>query len=424
MQLPIPLKYVFLILLCLQNSSYTLLRRYSRGILQETYTASSLLMVSEVMKLVFSFVMLDPIQTSESSEKGGWLRTLQLQMQAAVHAIKNGREMLVPAVTYLGMNLLSFVSIDRVDATVFSMCAQLKILATALWTKFVLGRIFTSLQWRSLWMLTTSVTIITYQMGKSGQNAHGDASKKDVALWEFCMGVCAVLVEVMLSGWIGVYFEKYLKDRTSAFSVWARNLQLSFWSIIVYSVQIAAKTCSEALSNGNGSGDVASLTQKPIMGKPEANALGSVLLVSPLEGWSWLTVVLALLGAAGGILVALATKHADAVMKSLSTSAALVLTVSLEVTLLGIQFDVVVILASALTLMSLQNFQEASNLAKASTAPPSSPLMNNEEKEVEMTKMEPEIKKDNGKKPGVKPKESPPITPASRPSSPPTHSAC
>jgi UDP-sugar transporter A1/2/3 len=387
----LPLKYVFLVLLCLQNSSYTLLRRYSRGILQETYSASSLLMVSEIMKLIFSFVLLDPYQNGDNSEKGGWLNRMQCQMQTAVHTIRNGREMLVPALTYLGMNLLSFVSIDRVDATVFSMCAQLKILATAIWTKWVLGRVFNSLQWRSLWMLTVSVTIITYQLGNKGQHGTGDSTKKDVAVSEFCIGVCAVLVEVTMSGWISVYFEKYLKDRSSAFSVWARNLQLSFWSIVVYSLQIAVKTCSDSLSSSDPN-----LTPKTVMGDPEAKTLVSLVSASPFQGWSWLTVLLAILGAAGGILVALATKHADAVMKSLSTSAALVLTVSLEVLLLGVGLDMVVCLASGLTIMSLQNFQEASSLPKSPSGSPSA----KDAQTVELTKLE-------------KVKDTPPVTPAS-----------
>ena len=46
----------------------------------------------------------------------------------------------------------------------------------------------------------------------------------------------------------------------------------------------------------------------------------------PLHGWSMVTALLAMLGALGGILVALVIKHADGLAKNLATASSIVLT--------------------------------------------------------------------------------------------------
>ncbi len=48
----------------------------------------------------------------------------------------------------------------------------------------------------------------------------------------YSIGVTAVLVSALVSGLTGVYFEKVLKDSASSVSVWTRNIQLSFYSVI------------------------------------------------------------------------------------------------------------------------------------------------------------------------------------------------
>merc|ERR1712176_1386293 len=51
------IRYFFLFALCLQNSSYTLLRRWSTGILVEKVSDSSVLIGGELMKIVVSMLM-------------------------------------------------------------------------------------------------------------------------------------------------------------------------------------------------------------------------------------------------------------------------------------------------------------------------------------------------------------------------------
>ncbi len=61
------IKFVVLILLSLQNSLFTVLRRYSQGIRQETYSKYEVLMMGEVIKLVFSAYMVHRAMTVDNN---------------------------------------------------------------------------------------------------------------------------------------------------------------------------------------------------------------------------------------------------------------------------------------------------------------------------------------------------------------------
>eukprot|EP00956_Cyclotella_meneghiniana_P044020 scaffold298004_cov70-Cyclotella_meneghiniana.AAC.1 len=47
-------KFLVLLVLCLQNTLFTVMRRYSLGVLKESYSKYEVLLVAEVIKVVFS----------------------------------------------------------------------------------------------------------------------------------------------------------------------------------------------------------------------------------------------------------------------------------------------------------------------------------------------------------------------------------
>jgi len=345
---------VLLVLIVLQNSSYTLLRRYSRGVLHESYTSSSVLGVAEVMKFVTSFLMLETGSTATSTLKG--------RLQAANHALLGSRPMLVPAVAYLIMNMLSFVAIDRIDATVFAMGAQMKMLTTAVSSYYVLGRIFTKSQWLAICCLTLSVMTVTCQRGQNHKS--GNTSSKILRSSDyisFCIGCGALALEVALSGWISAYLEKYLKDGT--FSVWARNFQVSAFSMIMYLFVDIYLTCTQTPYPA-GHKQLQKL-------EDSTSSLIGLAGSGILRGWSVYTCLLAFLGASGGLLVAFATKHADAVAKTIATAMALIMVTALECVLLQMPFDPVVFMAGSITLVSIESYREAGIVAKRMSQLPS-----------------------------------------------------
>ena len=130
------IRYFFLIALCLQNSSYTLLRRYSAGVLMEHVSDSSILIGGELIKLSVSFFM-----TFFASFIGISMGNMPMPDGRIAHfkkIIKTSPKMFVPAFVYYCMNRLSFVSLRRIDAGTFTVVAQLKTLTTAAFTFIIL----------------------------------------------------------------------------------------------------------------------------------------------------------------------------------------------------------------------------------------------------------------------------------------------
>lgn len=112
----------------------------------------------------------------------------------------------------------------------------------------------------------------------------------------YSLGVTAVLVAAAVSGLTGVYFEKLLKESPSQASVWVRNLQLSFYSMIA------------ALIGGVMWQDGAGIREHGFF-----------------EGYNavvWATVVLQ---AAGGLLASLVIRDADNIIKNFATSISIIL---------------------------------------------------------------------------------------------------
>eukprot|EP00747_Dinoflagellata_sp_TGD_P206555 gnl/TRDRNA2_/TRDRNA2_80251_c0_seq1.p1 gnl/TRDRNA2_/TRDRNA2_80251_c0~~gnl/TRDRNA2_/TRDRNA2_80251_c0_seq1.p1 ORF type:complete len:385 (-),score=82.84 gnl/TRDRNA2_/TRDRNA2_80251_c0_seq1:196-1350(-) len=338
------LRYILLAVLCLQNSMYTLLRRYSRGILQETYSSSSVLAVSELVKFVVSAMLVEIPDAARGKVSGAGLSTI-------VHVIKEGQAMAVPALVYLLMNVLSFMALERIDATVFAMVAQLKILATAVFCRQLLGRVLPADSWRAIWLLTLAVMIITYQRGQAERQG-----KTLLLSADFVVGCSMVIAEITLSGFISAYFEKYLKD--GHFSVWSRNLQLSFWSLLMYAIPELPSACRSLL-----------------MYEEEASALQQagkrdVAKWSLFEGWSVITCLIVMLGSGGGLLVAFATKHADAVAKAVASSTAIIIVVTMEVVFLGTTADPVVFLAAGVAVIAIENYRQAGLSSSTASSTP------------------------------------------------------
>lgn len=114
------LKLVILICVTLQNTSYALIRRYSRGPLHETYSTSSALLAMELAKLLLSAERVINCGLPSDVPDGSVLSKY-------CFLLKTSAKMTVPAIIYLIMNMLGFLSLSYVDAATFSIVAQLKV---------------------------------------------------------------------------------------------------------------------------------------------------------------------------------------------------------------------------------------------------------------------------------------------------------
>lgn len=223
--------------------------------------------------------------------------------------------MLVLAGIYAAMNILSFVAFQGIGAGEFTVCAQLKVLTTAGFSVIVLGTTLSGTKWRALAVLVLGCILV------ASPSLQGNDNERDASI--VALGYSAVLSEVVLSGFASIYFEKIVKSTTEIITIWERNFQLSVYSIGMYSLFILLER------------------------SPRRNAW---------DNWSSLTVIVATLGAAGGILVAATLKYADAILKTLATAGSIVISTVLGHFLLAGPLDIVMALGAIAVIMSIFNY--------------------------------------------------------------------
>lgn len=292
-------KLSVLVALCVQNAAYTLIRKYSVQI--EQVDAQTILCVAEAIKLVFSAVQ-TVYFAEEASEGNAAVSVGERGLSKMARLAGDSSKMAVLAGIYAAMNILSFVALRRIDAVTFTVCAQLKILTTALCALVFLGRPVSPTKWRALILLVLASILVSVPQ-------IDNAREKDSDLFTQAIGILAVLLEVTLSGAASVYFEKVVKTKADGMSLWDRNFQLAMWSILLYTLYGFAESAF-----------FAGASSKIAIAHGVAAPCSSITCFSPV---TWLV---AILSAGGGLLVALSIKVADSVLKTISLANAIVLT--------------------------------------------------------------------------------------------------
>jgi UDP-galactose transporter len=203
----------------------------------------------------------------------------------------------IPAICYLIQNNLQYVAVGYLDASTYAVLYQLKILTTALLSVFILRKDLVCIQWVSLALLTIGVSaVVLSQMSES----RGGEEGKSKAMYTILPGLAAVLTACLMSGLAGVYFEKLLKGSTV--SLWARNLQLALYSIVIGLIGLCGESSSRPAE----------------------------LRTDFFHGYTaavWLSI---LNNAFGGLLVAIVIKYADVILKNFAASLSIILTASIS----------------------------------------------------------------------------------------------
>ena len=119
---------------------------------------------------------------------------------------------------------------------------QLKILATALFSVIMLIKKLSGVQWGSLVILFVGVALVQVQ-SISATSKLGQEQNQLV-------GLLAVIISCLSSGFAGVYVEKMLKQ-TSA-SLWLRNVQLSMFGALTGLMGMFLKDWGEISWRGGG----------------------------------------------------------------------------------------------------------------------------------------------------------------------------
>jgi len=137
-------------------------------------------------------------------------------------------------------------------------------------------------------------------------------------LMNYSVGVTAAVVAAVVSGLAGVYFEKLLKESPTQASVWVRNVQLSFYSLIA------------AFFGGVVWQDGAGIREHGFF-----------------EGYNAVVWAAVVLQAAGGLIASLVIRDADNIVKNFATSISIV--ISFVVSVWAFKFTVTVPVRPSIT---------------------------------------------------------------------------
>ena len=274
---------MLLVGMVLQNSATVLVGRYTRaGVPEEDrYIVNHLIVVTELGKLLLSCCF------EWYSTDGNLQKSIQ---ENILDRPKDALKIMIPALLYLLQNTLLYVALANLTAPLFQVTYQTKLVTTAIVSVIMLNRKYTFQQWVCLVTLSLGVAVVV--LDQKSEDKDKDDGKQSLFL-----GLLAVSIACLSSALAGVYFEKVVKapsggmDKQKPVSVWMRNIQLAFFSVVI------------ALIQG-------------FFAKPDEAIPSSVHYLHGFTFWPW---VLVFLQAGGGLLVAAVIKYADNVLKGLAT---------------------------------------------------------------------------------------------------------
>lgn len=274
------IKYLSLVLLTLQNAALILIMRYVRTREGDMFFASTAVVISELLKLLTSLAII----FYEEKRVDLFFRHLYENIiLEPVDCLKVS----IPSVIYVIQNNLLYVAVSNLEAATFQVTYQLKILTTAIFSVLMLKKQLAPLQWVSLLILFAGVSIVQLQSTNDNKKSSSAEGQKPI------LGLVAVCISCVLSGFAGVYFEKILKGTSQ--SVWLRNVQLGFLGVIIGLV-------SMVIQNGPAVADKGFLF-----------------------GFDYVVWVVVFLQSFGGLVVAVVVKYADNILKGFGTSASIIL---------------------------------------------------------------------------------------------------
>lgn len=311
-------KLILLTGMVIQNSAVVLVGRYTNGGVPEEdrYVINHLIVVTEVFKLLLSCVF------EHYTSNGQLWNSIQ---ENIVDRPMDALKISIPALLYLLQNTLLYVALANLTAPMFQVTYQTKLVTTAIISVLMLNRKYSPQQWICLVTLSMGVAVVVLDKKDKGDDDN------DTGTQSMTKGLIAVSVACLSSGLAGVYFEKVIKtpakEKTNSVSVWMRNIQLAFFSILT----------------GIFSGMLSNDQSRPA-GQP---------YLYGFTGWAW---VLVFLQAGGGMLVAAIIKYADNVLKGLATGVSVCVATGMSFLLFGTHISSQFLVGAAFILTSVYFF--------------------------------------------------------------------
>lgn len=279
------LKYSSLVVLTLQNAVFVLISRYSKSDPNSTYITSVMVFITEISKLLISLLCLFIEQKSVQN-------TINMVIKYVINDPYLTLKISLPSFLYVIQNNLIFLAVSNLEAPTFQVCYQLKILTTAGFSFLMLNKKLSIKQIIALIILFVGVSTVSVGLTTT--------SKKDTKSNENpLVGIVAVILGSLTSGFAGVYSEKCLKQLN--ISVWILNIQMASTGFILAFITSLFYDYSTIMEHGF------------------------------LLNFGYIAWVVVLFQAFGGLLVSIVMKYADNILKGYATSCAIILSTILSV---------------------------------------------------------------------------------------------
>ena len=328
-------RLLLLLLLAWQTTAATLVVRYSRGVLHEQYAITTTVLCAEVLKLLCAAAMIFRAASYSGPETLARFR----------YVLQQSLPMIVPAALYLAQNKLNYIALQRLDGSTYSMLIQLKLFSTAVFSASLLGKRLYAYQWRALALLFIGITLVQTRgasVAVAAASGHPTSAFPSLAscaelhvvqcvsdVLTANVGAFAAILQAVLSGLSGVYFEWQLKGRADL-SLWDRNLQLSLFGVL--------------------------LTAASFLSSPTDY---DILRISLFHSFTPLAVAAVLLQSVGGLLIAASVQYTDTIHKNFATSVAVLLTAAVSHLLFAdLVVDVSFVCGTTAVLMAVFNYSE------------------------------------------------------------------
>ena len=308
------MKFVSLVGLVLQTCTHVLFMRYALTRKTVSYSFTSVVVSQELVKISVCMIVLliifyrkDILNRSTKSMNDSnqvldvvctgptapnHIESSFSVLREVYHEIfnKEGLKLFIPALCYTLQNNLSFVALENLDAATFQVTYQFKLLVTALLMALILGKKLTKKQWFSLLLLLFRIILTRCDKIDKNIKKHVNTTittKASNTTW----GLIVVTICCFTSAFASVYLEKIFK--TTSVSIITRNLQLAIFSSIISFIAYML------------------IERKP--------------LTSFFNGYDKVVLILIMLNAFGGFLVAMVMKYADNILKGFSTAISIVI---------------------------------------------------------------------------------------------------
>ena len=260
---------VILMILVFQNTALVLITKCSYEERETPHVVSTVITCSEFLKLFISCAFVAFAQG-------------KLEAVRALRELPSvGMRLSLPAVLYVFQNRLLFEGVRLMNPTVYLICLQSKVLTSALFGFVLLHKKVNGKQFMAMCMLMCGMVMAQRDSAQlHAQSKFNDSHK----------GFFHVILASVISGFTGAYLEKIYKEGIVDHSVWYRNAQLACFSIPVSLLSMLWYDYLKIQAGGF------------------------------FQGYNNFVIVVIILQALGGLVVAAVMRYADNILKCFAVS--------------------------------------------------------------------------------------------------------